>query len=203
MVAARQPVALETRAYRYLPDFLAPGAAQRLFQTLRHDVQWRSEQLRLFGRTVTVPRLVAWCGEQGLNYRYAGVDHPCDGWWPCLVPLRDRLAHACGFHPTLVLLNRYRDGRDAMGWHTDDEPGQGEWFASLSLGATRRFRLRPDPDAPSIALSLAPGSLLLMRSAIPHALPRTARATGERINLTFRECARESQSGCGSGAAHG
>lgn len=192
MVAAGQSVAAETSVYRYVPDFLAPDVAQGLFETLRDGVRWRSEQLRLFGRTVTVPRLVAWCGQRGLNYRYAGIDHPCDGWWPCLVPLRDRLTEACGFHPALVLLNRYRDGRDAMGWHTDDEPGQGEWFASVSLGATRRFRIRPDAAAPSIALSLEPGSLLLMRSAVPHSLPRTARPIGERINLTFREYVRES-----------
>jgi alkylated DNA repair dioxygenase AlkB len=199
MVVTRQPGTPGTCSHRYLPDFLAPEAAQQLFETLRDGVHWRSEQLRLFGRTVTAPRLVAWCGERGLNYRYAGVDHPCDGWWPDVQPLRDRVAEACGFAPALVLLNRYRDGRDAMGWHTDDEPGQGEWFASVSLGAPRRFRLRPTAEGPSVGLMLAPGSLLLMRSAIPHALPRTARPIGERINLTFREYVR----GWGSGAAHG
>jgi alkylated DNA repair dioxygenase AlkB len=43
-----------------------------------------------------------------------------------------------------VLLNLYRNGVDSMGWHSDDERELGERpvIASVSLGATRRFRLR-------------------------------------------------------------
>ncbi|HBK45083.1 MAG TPA: alpha-ketoglutarate-dependent dioxygenase AlkB, partial [Xanthomonadaceae bacterium] len=92
-----------------------------------------------------------------------------------------------------VLANRYRDGRDAMGWHSDDEPelGPQPLIASLSLGAARRFafRHRSDP-ALRLALTLGHGDLLLMAGATQshyrHALPRTARPVGERVNLTFR-----------------
>jgi alkylated DNA repair dioxygenase AlkB len=64
-------------------------------------------------------------------------------------------------------------------------------IASLSLGATRRFVLkhRSDPSM-KLALELPRGSLLLMRGATQanyrHALPRTAKPVGPRINLTFR-----------------
>jgi alkylated DNA repair dioxygenase AlkB len=92
-----------------------------------------------------------------------------------------------------VLANRYRDGRDAMGWHRDDEPELGPQpvIASISLGATRRFRLKADDAAvPPLSLDLPHGSLLVMRgltqSRFRHALPRTAKPVGERINLTFR-----------------
>jgi len=92
-----------------------------------------------------------------------------------------------------VLANLYRDGRDCMGWHSDDEPelGARPLIASLSLGATRRFALRHRRD-PSrrLVLELPAGSLLLMRGQTQarwrHALPRTARPVGPRINLTFR-----------------
>jgi alkylated DNA repair dioxygenase AlkB len=92
-----------------------------------------------------------------------------------------------------VLANLYRDGRDSMGWHSDDEPELGAQpvIASLSLGSTRRFVLkhRRDPSR-KFALELPHGSLLLMRGATQanyrHALPRTARPVGPRINLTFR-----------------
>jgi len=95
-----------------------------------------------------------------------------------------------------VLANLYRDGRDSMGWHSDDEPELGAQpaIASLSLGSTRRFVLkhRNDPSR-KFALELPHGSLLLMRGATQanyrHALPRTARPVGPRINLTFRRIA--------------
>jgi alkylated DNA repair dioxygenase AlkB len=174
--------------YRYVPGFLAHACADRLFATLAAEVRWRAEEIALFGRRVTVPRLVSWCGDAGVNYRYSATDHPCDGWLPALEPVRARLAEELALTTQLALLNRYRDGRDCMGWHTDDERGQGPWIASLSLGAERKFLLRERPDRPAARLALAHGSLLLMPAALRHALPRTRRPVGERINVTFRQC---------------
>ena len=84
-----------------------------------------------------------------------------------------------------VLANRYRSGQDAMGWHADDEPELGEEpvIASLSLGATRRFRLRHRARRHDIhAFDLPHGSLLVMSGAIQrcwmHCLARTKPARG-------------------------
>jgi len=173
--------------YRYIPEFLSPREASSLLDALTATVPWRAEQIKMFGRSVPVPRLVCWCGDAGINYRYSSLDHACSGWFPALEPARQRLRLAHGFDSAMALLNRYRNGADGMGWHTDDEPGQGALVASVSLGAPRRFLLRPDPGAGSLALVLEPGSLLLMSAAIPHALPKTRRAIGERINLSFRQ----------------
>ena len=92
-----------------------------------------------------------------------------------------------------MLLNLYRDGRDGMGWHADDEPelGREPAIASVSLGATRRFKLRHRRYRVQPArLDLAHGDLLLMAGATQHhyvhAVPKTARPVGERVNLTFR-----------------
>jgi alkylated DNA repair dioxygenase AlkB len=184
------------RAICLRPGWLAPADATGLQTCLRDRVEWRQERLRLYGRDVAVPRLVAWFGDPGINYRYSGIDHPCDGWLPVLERLRARLSDEEGLRCNLVLLNRYRDGRDYMGWHSDDERGHAQRIASVSLGATRRFLLRqedggatrPDGSAgrKSQPLDLAHGSLLLMDGRIPHSLPTTRRPAGERINLTFR-----------------
>ena len=92
-----------------------------------------------------------------------------------------------------MLLNLYRDGRDGMGWHADDEPelGRDPVIASVSLGATRRFCLRHRRRRNlRLDLPLPHGSLLCMSGATQHhwvhALPKTAPPVGERINLTFR-----------------
>lgn len=176
-------------ATEYCARFLEAPEADGLLRRLCVEVPWRREHVLLFGRRRAVPRLVAWCGEPGVNYRYAGTDHRCDGWFPLLAELRERLRVEAGFDSNLVLLNRYRDGTDTMGWHRDDEPGLQARVASLSIGSPRRFLLRA-PGAPrSVALTLAHGSLLLFDGRLRHALPRTRRQVGERVNLTFRRVA--------------
>ena len=63
--------------------------------------------------------------------------------------------------------------------------------ASLSFGATRRFRLRHRHDAAlRLEIPLESGTLLLMRGATQrnyrHDLPRAKSVREPRINLTFR-----------------
>lgn len=91
-----------------------------------------------------------------------------------------------------VLLNLYRDGRDSVSWHADNEPGLGRnpVIASLSLGATRRFQLKHRRSKERVRVDLTHGSCLVMAGATQHhwlhQIPKTARPVGPRINLTFR-----------------
>ena len=177
---------------RFDPHFLADGEAAEAFAALRDSLPWSVHRIRLFGREVDSPRLSAWLGEPGASYRYSGTRFEPHPWTPALRALRDRVAVAAGVEFNSVLANRYRSGADHMGWHSDDEPelGPEPVIASLSLGATRRFRLRHRRGDPALAIDLPPGSLLVMRGQTQrlyrHALPRTARPVGERLNLTFR-----------------
>jgi len=175
----------------YRPEFLEADEAAALQRLLQAEAAWQHESLRLFGREVAVPRLLAWYGDAGLNYRYSGADHACHGWLPGLDDLRRRLETALGLRFNFVLVNRYRHGADYMGWHRDDERGMGRWVASVSLGARRRFLVRADGQQRSHRLDLAPGSLLVMDGRLRHSLPRTRAAVGERINLTFRRLCRD------------
>lgn len=179
------------------PRWLAPAEADALFKRLLREVPWEVHRIRMFGRLVDSPRLSCWIGDAEARYRYSGSLFEPRPWPQALAPVRARLEAEVGAAFNSVLANRYRDGRDAMGWHRDDEPGLGPQpvIASLSLGATRRFRLKPDDSviAP-LSLELPHGSLLVMRGQTQarcrHALPRTAKAVGERINLTFRNVLR-------------
>lgn len=173
------------------PGWLAHGEADALFDALIDAMPWSVHRIRLFGREVDSPRLSCWMGDEGASYRYSGTRFTPHPWLPALAAVRTKLEHGFDASFNSVLANLYRDGRDAMGWHRDDEPELGEspLIASLSLGATRRFLLKAN-DGERHAFDLAHGDLLLMsgdsQRRYRHALPRTAKPAGPRINLTFR-----------------
>lgn len=180
-------------AARYWPAAFDAAAASRLFTDVRAGIDWQAEEILIFGRRVPVPRLVAWHGDPGASYTYSGTPHVPKPWTEELLVIRRRVIALAGVDFNSVLLNHYRDGRDGMGWHADDEPelGHDPVIASVSLGAARRFCLRHRRRRGlRVDLELAHGSLLLMYGGTQHhwlhALPKTAAAVGERINLTFR-----------------
>lgn len=181
---------------QHLSDWLPAAQADALMHALLTRVPWETHRIRMFGRWLDSPRLSCWMGDAEAHYRYSGADFAPHPWAPAVQELRERLQLACDGRFNSVLLNRYRDGRDSMGWHSDDEPelGATPLIASLSLGASRRFLLRRrDDPAQKVEYLLGHGDLLLMRGHCQrdyqHALPKTARVSGERINLTFRQIA--------------
>ncbi len=189
-LAAAGVVPAGVRELLHVPEFLPCGDADGLFDHCLAELHWQRDRVRMFGKELSAPRLSACHGAPGLRYRYSGVTRPCDAWTG---PLRDvvlgvgrRLHTSFNF----VLANCYRDGRDAIGWHADDERGLAPVIASLSLGAERRFRVRPRSGGPSLGLWLGHGDLVLMwgrcQRDFRHALPRTTARVGVRVNLTLR-----------------
>ncbi len=168
-----------------------------LFARLRAEIDWEQHHLKIFGRTLASPRLSCWIGDADAVYTYSRTRFEPRPWTPLLAAMRASLRERCAQDFNSVLCNLYRDGRDSMGWHSDDEPELGDepTIASLSLGATRRFRLRHRRD-PSLRLELdlPAGSLLVMAGATQrhyrHDLPRALRVTEPRLNLTFRHIGR-------------
>lgn len=182
----------------WCPGWLDQDEASLLAARLQGGIEWRQDQMTLFGKTHPLPRLQAMYGDAGTRYDYSGMGLEALAWRPDLVELRTRLeadlhAFLPGVRFNSVLCNLYRDGRDSNGWHADDEAelGADPVIASVSLGATRRFRLRHrQGGAGPLTLDLPPGSLLVMagstQSAWQHTLTKTARPVGSRINLTYR-----------------
>lgn len=174
----------------YWPAFV-PGD-EALMARLLAVLPLRAERVRVRGRWHEQPRRVSWHGPG--PYTYSGLTLQPDPWCEELLALRARLGALLGQEPASVLVNHYRDGRDCVSWHADDEPEHGPdpTIASVSLGAARRFLLRPrrDPGGRKHELLLAGGSLLVMRGTVQrhwlHCVPRTARPVGPRLNLTWR-----------------
>lgn len=178
----------------YLPGFLNGHEATELLIQLSADIAWRQEQITLYGKTVNTPRLQAFQGAPGLCYRYSRLSLTSTPWHPAIAALLPTLTQYSAAPFNCVLLNLYRHGNDAMGWHSDNEPelGPNPVIASLSLGQSRRFLLRHKqfPQQKKKELTLNHGDLLIMSGSTQHhwqhSVPRTRKPLAPRINLTFR-----------------
>ena len=187
-------IALADADVRYDASAIEPARAAALFDVLRAEIPWQQQRISLFGRTVDTPRLTCWIGDADAVYTYSRTRFVPQPWTATLAALRAELQGLTGGTFNSVLANLYRDGRDSVAWHSDDEPelGSQPLIASLSFGAARRFRLRHRhlAHAPTFSIDLASGSLLVMAGETQrnyrHELPKTTRPVGERINLTFR-----------------
>lgn len=183
----------------YFPNFLSTQEADSLFSQSQH-LTWQQNQITMLGKSITVPRLETIYGEQGCDYLYSrSVLLQPKPWTDWLLWLKEKIEittqhryHIANAKRGASNRNRYRDQRDSISWHSDDEPtmGKNPAIASVSLGVTRRFSLKSKQDGSIQHFDLEHGSLLLMRpgcqSTHLHQVPKSTKVIGERINWTFR-----------------
>ncbi|SES67774.1 alpha-ketoglutarate-dependent dioxygenase AlkB family protein [Thalassotalea agarivorans] len=186
-------VKLEDATVDYYPQFLSQRFAFEAYNTLYQELAWQQDNITVYGKSVAIPRLQAWYGDEGTQYQYSGLTMWPRPWHPMLLSIKQTIERETSASFNAVLANLYRNQKDTVGWHSDDEKelGTNPVIASLSLGAERVFHLKHKRTKQLTKLALAPGSLLVMSGETQHnyvhALPRTAKAMSERINLTFRK----------------
>jgi len=178
--------------FSYFPKYLDNSSSDKLLETLLERNQWEREIFKIYGKSISAPRLTSWFSDPMVSYRYSGKKRFGKPFTPELVQLRQILNARLNVHFNFVLANFYRDGKDYVGWHADDEPDLGSrpLIASISLGESRRFRVRHNSRKVTESIDLVHGSLLIMRgqsqSHFKHCLAKTKRLVNSRINLTFR-----------------
>jgi alkylated DNA repair dioxygenase AlkB len=192
--AVLEKISLPDAELAFARCFYSAEQAAHFLQDLSTGIAWRQEHIQLWGKQHLQPRLTAWHGDAGSHYSYSGLDLTPLAWTPALVTIKRDIEAASGHHYNSVLLNLYRNENDSVGWHSDNEAelGRQPAIASLSLGATRTFKMRHKrrKDLPVFTLALPSGSLLLMsgptQACWQHAVEKEKQTTGPRINLTFR-----------------
>ena len=198
--AAAEPLDLPGAQVTLLRKWLSAEASLSLYHLLAQSLPWNQPQIVMAGRSIPIPRLQAWVGDADAHYRYSGRGFRPLPWPPELWELKQQLEPVCRSEFNSVLANFYRDGRDSVAYHADDERELGDRpvIASLSLGQPRRFLLRCKANSgvthPGCALELGDGDLLIMAGDTQknwqHSLPKTQKACGGRINLTYRRVIR-------------
>lgn len=160
----------------HVPGFLT-GHWRLLDDLSRLDV-WEQRQRWMFDRMVDEPRLT---GEY-VDLTVAPA---------LLARLAATLGERFGVPYDRVWMNWYRDHRDGTGWHADRPAHKAPTaiVPVLTLGAPRRFLVRPSGGGPSTVFTPAGGDLIVMRGRCQrdwqHCVPKQKAASGPRMSLNF------------------
>jgi alkylated DNA repair dioxygenase AlkB len=170
-------IALDAHAWLdYLPEWVR--GHESLLEALWSTTRWQLHRRRMYDRMVEVPRLVATLPEDGPGH-------------PTVPELAAALIEHYGRPLDSISLAAYRDGNDSVAFHGDrlGRDTDDAIVAIVSLGAPRRFLLRPARGGRSRALYLGQGDLLVMGGACQrtwqHGVPKVA-DSDLRITLQFR-----------------
>lgn len=156
----------------HVPGWVAHDGA--LFVELESSLDWRQESRPMYDRVVVVPRLLARVPQAGI------ID-------AMRVALSARYGEAF-VHTTAAL---YRDGKDSVAFHGDTTARDmvEAVVATVSLGAPRKFLVKPTAGGHSRAFALGGGDLVVMGGTCQrtwrHAIPKVAHAE-PRIAVMFR-----------------
>lgn len=179
--------------YTYIPNFFDKVNSDLYFDNLKKEIEWKQEEMNLYGKVQKFPRLTAWYGNKDKPYTFSGITLVPNYWTQQLFKIKEKVESQCNTDFNSVLLNLYRNGSDSISWHTDAEKelGTNPLIASVSFGGTRKFQLKHQQTNEKIEIELEHGSLLIMQGSLQHywkhQIPKTKKAVSERINLTFRE----------------
>ena len=129
----------------YFPAFLTKKEAKVLFDLLLEQADWQRDTFKMAGKETLSPRLVAaFAEEEGSAYYYTGQTRVAQQWIPELKSLCDRIEEQTGEKFNYVLLNRYDNGQNYIGWHSDKRTNlkPGSSIVSVSLGQERTFQFK-------------------------------------------------------------
>ncbi|MES2454786.1 MAG: alpha-ketoglutarate-dependent dioxygenase AlkB [Bacteroidota bacterium] len=168
---------------RLWQHFFGKREADNYYNTLLKESPWQRRSRKMYDKVIADPRLTAYYGGENGN-----------AWAPLLLEIKAAIEQITEINFDRVLLNLYRDGKDSVAWHSDNLPADGKHHhsASVTFGDTRIFKVRhkSNKEIRQLNIPLTHGSLLLMAETMQeyyeHRVPKTARAIGPRINLTFR-----------------
>ena len=173
-------------------DFFNSVDSNKLLKKFISKLPWESMIIKMFGKDTKIPRLQCWVGDEGCEYRYSGKQLNRQIWSQDLIMIRKKIYKELKIDFNSVLANYYRDGKDSMGWHSDDEKelGPNPTIASISFGSERDLVFRNKISKETLAIPQTNGCLILIDGKTQknwqHSIKKTQKVIGPRINLTFR-----------------
>tara|TARA_B100000614_G_C14430627_1_gene445957 strand:+ start:271 stop:855 length:585 start_codon:yes stop_codon:yes gene_type:complete len=173
-------------------NFFDSNQSDEFLNKLIKNLSWESMMIKMFGKDLKIPRLQCWIGDEGCDYKYSGKKLNRQDWSSELLQIRKKIFKDLKIDFNSVLANYYRDGKDSMGWHSDDEKelGPNPTIASISFGSERNLYFRNKITKETISIPQAHGCLIVIDGKTQknwqHSIKKTQKIIGPRINLTFR-----------------
>ena len=199
----------------HAPGWLAGD--DRLFDQLLRAGAWKQRERWMYDRRVAEPRLTAGfsADRAAPGFRRAmtpaelrdvepetvddltpggdaGTSRTDAGLPPSLAVICDVLSDRYRVDLDSVWVNLYRDGADSVAWHGDRNAAvlTNPLIVTVSLGARRRFLLRPKGGAATHRLDPGAGDLVVMGGTCQHTwehcVPKTTRPVMPRMSVTIR-----------------
>lgn len=182
----------------YYGVVLSVEEQKHYFEKLMNTVEWRNDEAVVFGKRIVTARKVAWYADERFPYRYSGTTKYALEWTKELLELKGIVENKTGEQFNSCLLNLYHNGNEGMAWHSDAERelAKDGAIGSLSLGVERKFAFKHKATKETINIQLEIGSLLVMKGKTQsnwlHRLPPSKRISNPRVNLTFRQIVKKS-----------
>jgi alkylated DNA repair dioxygenase AlkB len=177
----------------YYDSVFSKEESDNLLKELDEKIDWQHDEIILFGKRILTERKVAWYGENSIQYTYSKVTKTALPWTNDLLFIKNKIEKITKQTYNSCLLNRYQNGNQGMSWHSDDEDmlKKNGSIASVSFGVGRILKFKHKREKSVLNFFLENGSLLDMREDTQlnwlHALPKSKKIQGLRINLTFRQ----------------
>ena len=168
----------------YFRAFLPTEIADRYFIELKAHSHWgpKSESQGNLQH-----RLTASYGDHGVSHRDSVI--PVLPWSPTMLEIKSKIESVHGRY-NYCLLNLLRSGPDDMTWRAEKGSAVGNVIGFLSLGATRKFRIRHNVKKNPRNFLLENGTLIVMAGTMQefwqHEIQKSKENLGERIHLTFK-----------------
>lgn len=195
----------------YYPTIINNKTSDKIFTILEQNLEYLDEEnskIKIHGKEVVVPRKIVGYGEPGTKYNFSGTSVAAKDWTG-----NDRVSKVIQFVKrrvesftnrdfNFVLVTRYTDGSQYIGWHRDkeDDLEDNPHIVGVSFGAERDFMFKPKDLVPkdilvdrnnNLELKVGHGSIICMNHPTNtywyHSVPKRASIKKPRISLTFRK----------------
>jgi DNA oxidative demethylase len=191
----------------YYKDFIPENKADHYFKIFEKYMTYNNPEdtkITLPSGEFFIKRKQVSYGEPDIVYKFVGVNSKAVDWntkddpvCKIIRSIKRRVELFTGENFNYVLVNRYADGNDVIGFHRDkeDELDPSAPIVGVTFGAERDFAFKADAFIPSnmsdrFDLILHHGSVICMNYPTnqhwKHSVPKRAGVRGVRINLTFR-----------------
>ena len=178
--------------FSYVENFFNLDESNYYLNLLLNKVNWGQRKINIYGKTINLPRLTAYFSDPNINYLYSGINNKSVEYPDFINSIKMKAESHFDSKFNSVLLNRYKDGTQWHGYHSDNEKELGKVIniCSISFGASRDFIFKSKKDKIKKNISLQNGSALYMmhptQNNYKHSLPKRLKVLNERVNLTFR-----------------